>query len=52
MLLFLMLQTRPWLMYKVEKVVNGDLFCERCNLDPDGSYINLLHLKLSFQQWM
>jgi 5-methylcytosine-specific restriction endonuclease McrA len=30
--------SRPWLMYKVEKVVNNDLICEHCNLDMIKHY--------------
>ena len=29
---------RPWLMYKVEKVVNNDLVCEHCGLDMIKHY--------------
>ena len=32
--------TRPWLMYKVEKVVNNDLICEHCGLDMIKHYKN------------
>jgi 5-methylcytosine-specific restriction endonuclease McrA len=31
---------RPWLMYKVEKVVNHNLICEHCNLDMVNHYKN------------
>ena len=31
---------RPWLMYKVEKVVNNDLVCEHCGLDMVKHYKN------------
>ena len=31
---------RPWLMYKVEKVVNNDLVCEHCDLDMIQHYKN------------
>jgi 5-methylcytosine-specific restriction endonuclease McrA len=31
---------RPWLMYKVEKVVNNNLICEHCNLDMVNHYKN------------
>ena len=31
---------RPWLMYKVEKVVNNDLICEHCSLDMVNHYKN------------
>jgi 5-methylcytosine-specific restriction endonuclease McrA len=29
---------RPWLMYKVEKVINNDLICEHCGLDMVNHY--------------
>jgi 5-methylcytosine-specific restriction endonuclease McrA len=32
--------SRPWLMYKVEKVVNNDLVCECCGLDMIKHYKN------------
>jgi len=25
--------TRPWLMYKLEKILSGDLICENCGID-------------------
>jgi len=31
---------RPWLMYKIEKVVNNDLICEHCGLDMIKHYKN------------
>ena len=31
---------RPWLMYKVEKIVNNDLMCEHCDLDMVKHYKN------------
>ena len=31
---------RPWLMYKVEKVVNNNLICEHCGLDMINHYKN------------
>ena len=31
---------RPWLMYKVEKVINNDLVCECCRLDMIKHYKN------------
>jgi 5-methylcytosine-specific restriction endonuclease McrA len=30
--------SRPWLMYKVEKVVNNSLICEHCGLDMVKHY--------------
>jgi 5-methylcytosine-specific restriction endonuclease McrA len=30
--------SRPWLMYKVEKILNNDLICEHCNLDMVKQY--------------
>lgn len=30
--------SRPWLMYKVEKILNGTLQCEHCNVDPQIQY--------------
>ena len=29
---------RPWLFYKIEKAVNGELKCERCGYDPKETY--------------
>ena len=31
---------RPWLMYKVEKVINNELVCEHCGLDMVKHYKN------------
>ena len=31
---------RPWLMYKVEKVINNTLICEHCGLDMVNHYKN------------
>jgi len=30
--------SRPWLMYKVEKILNEDLVCEHCGLDMVKQY--------------
>lgn len=30
--------TRPWLMYKVEKIVEGDFKCECCGFEPFQAY--------------
>jgi len=32
--------TRPWLMYKVEKIVDNTLICECCGFNPITSYPN------------
>ncbi len=29
---------RPWLMYKLEKILSGELYCENCGWDPVISY--------------
>jgi hypothetical protein len=31
---------RPWLMYKVEKTLKGDLICERCGIDKIKQHPN------------
>jgi hypothetical protein len=31
---------RPWLMYKVEKIVNNEFACECCGFKPHKQYIN------------
>jgi 5-methylcytosine-specific restriction endonuclease McrA len=32
---------RPWLMYKVEKVVKGEFKCEHCRFEPYKTYPNV-----------
>ena len=32
--------TRPWLMYKLEKILNDTLRCEKCGFDPIKTYPN------------
>lgn len=32
--------TRPWLMYKVEKILNNTFICECCGFDPVKNYPN------------
>lgn len=31
---------RPWLMYKVEKIMGGELICEMCGFEPHKQYKN------------
>ncbi len=33
--------SRPWLFYKVEKIVMGELKCEKCGFSPTQHYPNL-----------
>ena len=33
-----MATSRPWLMYKVQRAVQGKLFCESCGFDPKMQY--------------
>jgi len=38
--------SRPWLYYKVEKILGGEFQCEKCGFDPIKFYPNVIKRRL------